>query len=331
MVKPRYFLPYRMSNMLLPLLMVNMIGQIISHIPWAAMLIILKPLGLRLYYLKKRDECTRIQKRLQNNCSHTTDGGKGYGYSIGYWYVASISINEGECGENYSVLLFATESSYKALTKDIDTLSNIDDSSLLGQQKQLKKIGVYERTGSYANPWFRRRERDANYEPTETQSVIIEQIKENQKKKRHSVIYLHGPPSTGKSMIGVLLANEFGSSFCNTLKPWQPGDSLGILHTEIEPTPTKPLIIVFDEIDSVLIKIHKDNIAPHKNISTAVSDKPGWNHMLDEIQRGMYPDMILILTSNRDPDYINGLDPSYLREGRVDMKFHLTEKIVDVC
>jgi hypothetical protein len=312
--------------MLLPLVIFNALSQLISYIPWAAAFIVIRRFGVRLYYLKKRDECSRLQKRLQNSCSHTTDGGKGYGYSFGYWYAASINIMDGECGENYTVYLIATEATYKALTQEGDDAPAENEFSMLSQSSQKKKIAVYERTGSYMNLWFRRRERDATYTPTASQADIIAAIMANHKKTRHTVVYLHGPPCTGKSMIGVLLANEFGTSFCNTLKPWQPGDTVGILYSEIEPTTLKPLILVFDEIDSALQRIH-EGIAPHKQIPTAVADKPGWNHMLDEIQRGMYPDIILIMTSNRDPDFINSLDPSYIRPGRVDLRFQLTERI----
>ena len=41
--------------------------------------------------------------------------------------------------------------------------------------------------------------------------------------------------------------------------------------------------------------------------------------MLDEIQRGLYPHLIIIMTTNKNPEFINNLDPSYLREGRVDI------------
>ena len=41
--------------------------------------------------------------------------------------------------------------------------------------------------------------------------------------------------------------------------------------------------------------------------------------MLDEIGRGLYPHIVLLLTSNRDPDFIRSLDPSFIREGRIDL------------
>jgi hypothetical protein len=128
-------------------------------------------------------------------------------------------------------------------------------------------------------------------------------------------------------MVGILVANEFSSYFCNTLKPWQPGDTIGILLTEVEPTPQKPLILVFDEIDLTLTRIHK-GIPPHKECPISVSDKSGWNHMLDSIQRGMYPNLILILTSNRSPEFIEELDPSYIRKGRVDLIFEMNESLL---
>jgi hypothetical protein len=141
------------------------------------------------------------------------------------------------------------------------------------------------------------------------------------------VVHIYGPPGTGKSMIGILVTNEFASSFCNTLKPWMPGDTLSCLLNEVEPTPQKPLILVFDEFDMVIYKIHI-GIPIHKNVPTSVPDKAGWNHMLDSIQRGMYPNIILILTSNKNPEYINSLDTSYIRKGRVDLTFEMTDVLI---
>jgi hypothetical protein len=53
-------------------------------------------------------------------------------------------------------------------------------------------------------------------------------------------------------------------------------------------------------------------------------DKAGWNQILDEIHIGMYPNLILLLTSNKTPEEISEMDPSYIREGRVDLIFGLT-------
>jgi SpoVK/Ycf46/Vps4 family AAA+-type ATPase len=305
-----------MQALYIPLLLANLL----SCIPWTAVFLFTQHFGVRLYYIKRREECMRIQKRLQGSCSHTTDGGRGFGYSIGYWYIASIS---GESFES-TIYLIATEASYKALTRDVEE-SSTESKEPAEEVKPRRKICIHERTGTYESAWWRRRERDASDTPTEEQAALIVKIKANQKKHRHTVVLLHGPPCTGKSMMGVLLANEYGGNLCETLKPWQPGDSLGLLHAEVEPTPEKPLIIVFNEIDAALLKIH-EGIAPHEKIPIAVADKTGWNGMLDNIDRRMYQDVILIMTSNRDPEFIDALDPSYIREGRVDLIVEMKEK-----
>jgi hypothetical protein len=98
--------------------------------------------------------------------------------------------------------------------------------------------------------------------------------------------------------------------------------------SEVEPTAQKPLIIVFDEVDLVIMKIH-EGIRQHKNVPTVVSDKSGWNHMLDSIQRGMYSNIILVMTSNRGPEFIDSLDSSYIRKGRVDIIEEMTESLID--
>lgn len=307
--------------------------NILSHIPWTFVFLFTPYLfGVRLYFLQKRDECSRIQKRVQHRCSHTTDGGKGYGYAIGMWYVANIHIISNEYGDTYSIYLIATASSFKALTQDAEDafLGQVDceDGTMLPTIEN-KKTAIFDRKGSYANPWFTRRLRDAADTPMGQQASVMEALIDHQKKCRHTVAYIHGPPGTGKSMMGILIANEMNAGFCNTLKPWQPGDTLGTICLEAEPSPTKPLIIVIDEFDSILEKIHA-GIEPHKNMPIATPDKQGWNHMLDEIQRGMYPDLMLILTSNKGPDYIRSLDPSYIRKGRIDLTFEMTESLIEI-
>jgi SpoVK/Ycf46/Vps4 family AAA+-type ATPase len=226
--------------------------------------------------------------------------------------------------------MIATTTSYKLLTEEIKE----QDKSLFEQGwklpaiKEETKITVLDRSGTFGNVWYRRRTRDAKDVAMGQQDIIVKTIIEDYMKRMHTVAYIHGNPGTGKSMIGILIANEFCSYFCNTLKPWQPGDSMSGLITEAEPTPQKPLIVVFDEADQVLVRIH-EGIPPHKNMPTAVSDKSGWNHLLDSIQRGMYPNVILLLTGNNGPAFINELDPSYIRKGRVDNIFHMTQSLID--
>lgn len=309
-------------SLLAPLLAINFI----SSIPWTFIFLITQLFGIRLYYIKKSEECTRIQNRIKVS-SHITDGGKSYGYSYGYWYLLNITGSE---NDNISVFIISTEESYKFLTEEVkqEGLSLFEQGWKPPQHSQEAKVTIFERTGNYGNVWFRQRSRDAKDVPMGQQKSVIDTIIADYMKRRHTVAFIYGKPGTGKSMIGILIANRFSSSFCNTIYPWQPGDTLGCLVTEVEPTAQKPLIIVFDEIDLTIMKIH-EGIPQNKNIPIVVSDKSGWNHMLDSIQRGMYPNIILIMTSNRDPEFINSLDSSYIRKGRVDVTEEMTQSLID--
>ena len=65
--------------------------------------------------------------------------------------------------------------------------------------------------------------------------------------------------------------------------------------------------------------IHKNEIPKHKHYPIPIRDKPTWNSFLDKIDYGLYPNLILIMTSNSKKRDIDSLDTSYLREGRINI------------
>ena len=317
------------TNMLTPTttFFAGVLFSIYQAIPWVAIFLITQLFGVRLYVLKDKTVCQRVQKRLTRS-SHVADGGKGYGISVGRWYFASVSITHGDMGDQYDVWMIATAASFERLTLEAPTAEPLP--SVEGQTvppAPPTSITVFERVGTFFNPWFKKRNMQfTSVKPREEQTEIMDKICVYQKAHGHTVVFLHGPPGTGKSMIGVLLADRLHASYCNTLKPWQPGDTLADLYAEAEPTAEKPLVVAFDEFDGAIMAIHV-GITPHKSTPTLVPDKAGWNRFLDEIGRGMYPHLILILTSNRDPSFIRAMDPSYIRDGRVDLTIPVLAKI----
>ena len=283
-------------------------------LPWSILFYFSQFVGVRLYVLTQRDECTRIQKRVHPYSSHFTDDDKSCGYSFGMWYALHIHCDR---NESCQVTMIATVHSYSMLTQRIDTKPS---RPLL----QSPCFYIYERVGNYSNPWFRKREQTTSSIPSKSQQTIVDSIVDAYLRDRKVVVLLYGPPGTGKSMVGLLLANYFKSFFCNTLKPWQPGETYGGLYMEVEPSFRKPLITVFDEMDATFLAL-KNGIKQHESIPTSVADKQGWNHLLDEIQRFMYPDTILLLTSNKKPAEIHAIDESFIRKRRVNLMFELTE------
>jgi len=291
------------------------LGYVFSQLPWACIFLITQLWGIRLYCLTDYQICSRVQKRMGDWCTHKTNNNKNYGYSFGYWYILHLNMSD----DVYSVWIISTQESYENLTQ------NREEIPILGTlPAPLKEsLTIYERFGTYANAWFKKRLIKINsIVPRPEQQVIIDRIKIHHDEYGHSVVYLHGPPGTGKSIIGILLANMYKSAYCNTLKLWQPGDNLNCLYSEVEPTATNPLILVFDEFDGPLKQIHV-GIPANPKFLIQTRDKSGWNQILDEIHIGMYPNLILLLTSNKTPEEICEMDPSYIREGRVDLIFEL--------
>ena len=289
-----------------------------SAIPWVAVFLFTQYYGIRLYVLKDKAVCLRIQRRLTWS-SHVADGDKGYGYSVGPWYMASVSITRTDFGEHFDVWMIATTASYNRLVAE-DTFSVVPNTAAAPTEKSLT---IFERTGSYTHTWFKRRNVSLkSLTPRPDQDAVLSIISEHQTTHAHTVAYLYGPAGGGKSMVGPMLAGRLGGSYCNTLKPWQPGDTLADIYSEAMPSASKPLVVAFDEVDVALLAIHA-GIPSHKTTPIVVPDKTGWNRFLDEIDRGLYPHLILLLTSNRDPDFIRSLDPSYIRPGRVNILYEI--------
>ncbi len=302
-----------------------------AAIPWTAAFILARRYKFRIYTLNKPDECKRVQRRVQDVSSHTTDNGKGYGWAFGFWYIIHMEVDhDGDA----NVWMIASEHSYNELTKDLDDDDDGEAENAIilppppvTDTKNTKKLHIYDRRGTYTNFYYRKRSiKSLGFMPKPEQSVIMEEIKTVYQQKGRGVFFIHGPPNTGKSIIGLLLAEYYGGNYSNTFSPWQPGNFLTDLTDEIELVREKPLIVAFDEVDVALLRIHESTIPDHKNIPTLIQDKTGWNRFLDNFQRGLFPYLILLMTSNRPPEFINTLDPSYLRKGRVDGIFEMATK-----
>jgi len=249
-----------------------------------------------LYHIYSRDICKKVQKRIKTRCSHTIDNDSGGGYAVGYWYVAVISDKRHYDTE---IWLVATEDTYKRLVEH-DTLTvevcpqntptpHQDNTHSEQQHKETnQEITIHTRIGSFSNCYFYKRNINLHkLAPLSHQSGIVERILSHHEQMGHTVAYLHGPPGSGKSIVGLLLSKKLQAHYCNTLKPWQAGDSLAELYADVEPSAEKHLVLVFDEIDNALVKIHA-GIHAHKDIPTSTPDKAGWNIMLDEIQAYPY-------------------------------------------
>lgn len=186
------------------------------------------------------------------------------------------------------------------------------------------KIDYCYRTGDFSFFEYNKSKMYINsHSFTDQQQQIYDNIMDIYNKKNNVKCYLYGNINCGKTFLAYLMARELNCYLCDTFNPSEPSDNFSNIYNCIHPTPKKPLIILLDEVDILIHKIHKETILPHKHNTIQVYNKITWNNMLDKLDYGLYPNVILLLCSNVSINEINTLDPSYLRQGRIDLIQHL--------
>jgi hypothetical protein len=152
---------------------------LLSYLPFTLIFLVTQIYGIKLYVLTDPEDCKRIQKHVSSWATHTTDNDKGYGYSIGYWYLVNIQITDSDYGDKYAVWMIATELSYKSLLNGKTDTQNKITSLLIPNSNSKTEIIIHERVGSLTNPWFKRRTIKINtMEPRPEQAIIMEKIKD---------------------------------------------------------------------------------------------------------------------------------------------------------
>jgi hypothetical protein len=279
------------------------------NIVWSIPFILTIYYGYQLYFIHNKETISRVSSKISNSSIKKEDN-KPDGFFISWKHVGFFIKNEGDI----SLYIFCSKSEYEFLLKRNPSEETTDTEI---------NISLYERSGNYLWLNYTKRELNVyNFHAKENQEKIIDSISEFHKKSFVTLIY--GKPGTGKSMISILLAKKLNAYLVRTFNPTDPGDSISSLYGEINPTKINPLIIVFDEFDIMLDKIHNNTIFKHKNIPIEIYDKVSWNRFFDDINLGLYPNTIFILTSNISKFNLDiKYDSSYLRDGRIDLKFDI--------
>ena len=83
-----------------------------------------------------------------------------------------------------------------------------------------------------------------------------------------------------------------------------------------------PLIILLDEVDIMVTKLHNGEIKlPHAPIPIEFKNKTEWDKFFDKFNQGIRKNVIIIMTSNKKLSYFDEMDSSYMRDGRIDIKY----------
>lgn len=241
------------------------------------------------------------------------------GWVCGFWYIGYMhkSSSSGNDSNNLSTVLYilCTTKFYKTYIdlKDIDS-----------DGKEPPQLLYYEREGGYyCAEYTDRIIKLPTRTPHEIQSNAATKIVNIYKKKSNAIALLYGKPGTGKSMTAQYICSELLNTydcvaFIDTYNPFEQGNNFSSLYTHISPSETKPLVIMLEEIDCGISMMHYGKIAIGACSPIQIRNKPDWNSFFDKIDRGLYPHIIIIMTTNKSINYFNELDESYMRNGRVD-------------
>ena len=309
-----------------------MIFSTIVAIAWSIPFLIVPLFGLRFYILSD-SKVQKLVKRLPKHSSliHNDDP---EGWLVGYPFIGYLENIKGQHGEDMNRLfLLTTVAYYDTKMKEINSIEGNDTSVT---EKKTCEIMLYDREGCYAGIYFTRRILDVQpFVSRSNQSAIIQQIMEYYEAHRNAVVVLHGEKGVGKSMIPILLTKTLAQrasqsddskvGFCDTHKPTDPGDHFHNLYQRADPSRQNPLVVVFEEFYGLIHGIHYQTIKRHDDVTTSIYDKSTWNQFFDRFDRGYFPWCLLIMTTNTHPDTIHKLDSSYLRKGRVNLIFEVTE------
>ncbi|XWV25132.1 hypothetical protein QJ856_gp0644 [Tupanvirus deep ocean] len=290
----------------------------VISIVWTLPLLLGRLFKLQLFKISASHNVVLALKKLPKRSTIMSEDDP-IGWIWGWPYIGYVmeTASTGNFGNSstLSIYIYTTTKFYEGLMSP-----NKNDTN----SKNISNITMWTRTGNFFHLQYSKRQLDVtNFEPLENQKKPIKKIISSYGKKKHNVVYIYGEPGSGKSTVPILLAKELKASLCIAFNPTEPGDTIDLVYNSACPSLENPLILVFEEADIMINKIHNNHIERHKNIPTQVMDKTGFNTFLDWIDRGLYPFMILIMTSNRPVADIDYLDPSYLREGRVNLKLKI--------
>ena len=238
------------------------------------------------------------------------------GYFIGKKYYGHIEMKEG-----LTIIIYTKEETYNQLMEQEEKEM---EKEIIEYKPIIKnKLNVFIRKGTYRNIYYNSLRLDLSHiNPIGDQQHIVDSIKVIYNKNDRASIFIHGVTGAGKSTIGYLLAKELNASYCHTFNPTEPGDYLSNLIVDVR-TQDDPVVIVIEEVD-VLIKKINDGIDKNVEIPIEIYNKTTWNNFMDDL---IFYKIILIFTSNTSKQDIDKLDPSYLRQGRIDEYFCMDKPI----
>jgi len=294
------------------------IGYIVCSVnPMYFMMLFLSLFQIKYYIISENRELTssilrKISPHIISPFIKHIDKDVPFGYFIGWSYVGYISKDE---------LHLVT---YPSMYTQLIYMPSISMQPHAIPMQETS-VTVYVRKGTYKNLYYTPIKMDLSHiSPLGDQEEILKGIVSIYQKLGRATVFLHGVTGAGKSSMGYLLAKELKGFYCHTFNPTDPGDQLSTLIVDVQ-RDDEPLILVMEEVDTMIQSIHENKFQKHVEIPISVYNKSTWSSFLDDMI--FYKKVILVLTSNTSKEVIDVWDESYLRNGRIHASYSMKTKV----
>jgi hypothetical protein len=271
-------------------------------------------LGYTYYTIEREDEQHRFIVKRLNPLVFSS----GMTHQRGEMIPSGLFIGNGCIGYMSSSLSIFTSDVFMKKLLEEEAVHTITPMPISTEKVATKTHTIlWARSGNYSNIYYNKLKiRTDSFFPKGDQGQVVQDIISIYRVKGTATIFLEGASGTGKSTVGILLAKQLGGSLCHSFNPTNPGDSLNYVYDYSDTSDQSPLILILEEVNTMIHAITDNKIPLHKNLHTVVYNKTTFNTFLDDIC--MYKNIILVMTSNESKESIDAIDPSYLRKGRVD-------------
>ena len=291
-------------------------------------LFLLQQIGIRYFIVRNdEDKVKSVYKILEKKTvasKFSFQYGKLYpaGIFLGWNSIGYLTSNDRNSGASAEIHIFTTNSFFNKIITEEAVIPRFE-----GKPSEQQNLKVLSKSGSYTNTYYSSRSLEvSSFLPQGDQAMITREIIDLYRKKGRVTVFLNGICGAGKSTIGLLIAKELKATFCHTFNPFSPGDFLHSLVRDAETEAENPLVVVIEEVNSLIRVIHEDKNILHKDVRTHVYNKSTFNTFLDDMP--LFNNVILILTSNESKETIDLLDPCYLRKGRVDLYYSMMTPLI---
>ena len=288
---------------------------------------IIKTLLLMFLYLFDIQYCISNEKsiyaKIYNNVkwSLIKKNGDHDGLIIGWYFVGYIDIIE---NANGTVQIMTIIIASKKFQKSIGM---IDENNINHNKNSIIRFGT---GGTQYHRTYPRFETIVDEIPKEEQKKDYDRIITHIKKNKKTVVLICGKSGWGKSRMARMIAKELDYYYTRSFDPFKAGYKMDEFMNVVKPTSKKRVVMLINEIDVYVSKIFEEKNDKKIEGEILITNKSDWNNFFDEIETD-YQNIIIIMTSNKHPEWFDTIDASIMREGRIDIKIYIpydTKKIM---